>query len=78
MKLVHLSDLHIGKRVFDYPFSDDQSYALNEILDIIRAERPDAVAIAGDVYDKSIPSQEAVELFDDFTVKLAALKFPFL
>lgn len=76
MKLVHLSDLHIGKRVFDYPFSEDQSYALNQILDIIRAERPDAVAIAGDVYDKSIPSQEAVELFDDFIVKLAALKIP--
>ena len=76
MKLVHLSDLHIGKRVLEYPFYEDQAYALNQILDIIRAEAPNAVLIAGDVYDKSIPSQEAVELFDDFIVKLAALKTP--
>lgn len=76
MKLVHLSDLHIGKRVFDYPFYEDQAYVLNQILNIIRSELPDAVAIAGDVYDKNIPSQEAIELFDDFIVKLATLKIP--
>lgn len=76
MKLIHLSDLHIGKRVLEYSFYEDQAYALGQILDIIRAESPDAVLIAGDVYDKSIPSQEAVELFDDFTVKLAALETP--
>ena len=70
MKLVHLSDLHIGKRVNEYSMIDDQAYILNEIIDIIDEKKPDGVIIAGDVYDKPIPSAEAVQLFDDFLYKL--------
>ena len=71
MKLIHLSDLHLGKRVNEYSMIEDQVYILTEILKIIDEVRPDGVIIAGDVYDKSIPSAEAVELFDDFLVKLS-------
>ncbi len=71
MKLVHLSDLHLGKRVNEYSMLEDQKYILERILGIIGDERPDGVIIAGDVYDKSVPSAEAVSLFDDFLVQLA-------
>ena len=71
MKLIHLSDLHLGKRVNDFPMLEDQVYILDRILEIIDAEQPEAVLIAGDVYDKTIPSSEAVALLDDFLVKLA-------
>jgi len=70
MKLIHLSDLHLGKRVHDMPMLDDQKYILAEIINIIDSEEPTGVIIAGDVYDKTVPSAEAVELFDDFLVKL--------
>lgn len=71
MKLVHLSDLHLGKRVNGFSMLEDQVYILNQILDIIDVEQPDAVLIAGDVYDKSVPSAEAVQVLDDFLCKLA-------
>ena len=71
MKLIHLSDLHIGKRVNEFSMLEDQEYILTKIINIIDDEKPDAVLIAGDVYDKSVPSAEAVQLFDDFLVKLA-------
>lgn len=71
MKLIHLSDLHLGKRVNDFPMLEDQAYILDRILEMIDREQPDAVLIAGDVYDKTIPSAEAVALLDDFLVKLA-------
>ena len=74
MKLFHLSDLHIGKRVNEFSMLEDQEYILKVILQIIDQEKPDAVIIAGDVYDKSIPSAEAVQLFDDFLVRLSARK----
>lgn len=73
MKLIHLSDLHLGKRVKDFSMLEDQEYILAEILRVTAAESPDAVLIAGDVYDKSVPSAEAVELFDDFLVRLSRL-----
>lgn len=73
MKFIHLSDLHIGKRLCEYSLIDDQRYILNQILDIIKAENPGGIIIAGDVYDKSIPSEEAVELFDEFLYELSAL-----
>ena len=72
MKLIHLSDLHIGKRVNEVSMIEEQAYILNQILDVIDAEQPGAVLIAGDVYDKSVPSAEAVTLFDDFLCRLAA------
>ena len=73
MKLIHLSDLHLGKRLNEFSLGEDQEYILNQILQIVEAEQPDAVVIAGDVYDKAIPSVEAVSLFDEFLVRLAAL-----
>ena len=71
MKLIHLSDLHLGKRVNEFSMLEDQQYILTEILQIIDREKPDGVMIAGDVYDKSVPSAEAVALLDDFLVRLA-------
>lgn len=71
MKLIHLSDLHLGKRVNEFSMLEDQQYILTEILQIIDREKPDGVIIAGDVYDKSVPSAEAVALLDDFLVRLA-------
>lgn len=74
MKLIHLSDLHIGKRVNEVSMIEEQEYILHQILEVIDAEQPDAVLISGDVYDKSIPSAEAVTLFDDFLCSLAERK----
>ena len=71
MKLIHLSDLHIGKRVNEVSMIEEQTYILNQVLAAIDAETPGAVLISGDVYDKSIPSAEAVTLFDDFLCRLA-------
>lgn len=71
MKLLHLSDLHLGKRVNEFSMLEDQAYILSRIMDIIDAERPQAVIIAGDIYDKSVPSAEAVRLFDDFLYRLS-------
>ena len=78
MKFLHLSDLHIGKRVNEVSMLDDQAYILDQILCIADVEWPDAVLIAGDIYDRSIPSNEAVTLFDDFLVKLAKRHLPVL
>ena len=74
MKLIHLSDLHLGKRVNEFSMTEDQKYILNQIVAIVEEEQPEAVLIAGDVYDKSVPSAEAVELFDEFLVQLANQK----
>ena len=74
MKLIHLSDLHLGKRVNEYSMIEDQEYILKRILGVIADEKPDGVIIAGDVYDKSVPSAEAVSLFDDFLVSLSKMK----
>lgn len=76
MKLIHLSDLHIGKRVNEFSMMEDQEYILKQILKIIDDEAPDGVIIAGDVYDKPVPSAEAVELFDDFVVRLSNRSLP--
>ena len=78
MKLIHLSDLHIGKRVNEISMIEDQEYILLQILQIIDDEKADAVLIAGDVYDKSVPSAEAVTLFDDFLCRLAKRNIPTL
>ena len=64
MKFIHLSDLHLGKRVNEYSMLEDQEYILKKIINIVDTEKPDGVIIAGDVYDKSVPAAEAVQLFD--------------
>ncbi len=74
MKFLHLADLHLGKRYNELSLIDDQKYILGKILEIAENERPDGVILAGDIYDKSVPSAEAVELFDRFLCGLAALK----
>lgn len=66
MKIIHLSDLHIGLNWFNKSMLDDQKYILNQISEIIEENKPDAIVIAGDIYDKAIPSAEAVKIFDDF------------
>lgn len=71
MKFIHLSDLHLGKRVNEFSMLEDQEFILIKILNIIDEQQPDGVIIAGDVYDKSVPPAEAVELFDNFLVNLA-------
>lgn len=70
MKFMHLSDLHLGKRINEFSMLDDQKYILTEILNIIDNEKPDGVIIAGDIYDKSVPPIEAVELFSEFLTNL--------
>ena len=76
MRLIHLSDLHIGKRVNEVSMLEEQEYILRQILQIIDTEKADAVLIAGDVYDKSMPPAEAVTLFDDFLCRLAKRSLP--
>jgi exonuclease sbcCD, D subunit len=71
MKFMHLSDLHLGKRVNEFSMLEDQVYILNKIVNIIDLEKPAAIILAGDIYDKPIPLAEAVELFDDFLYKLS-------
>lgn len=76
MKFIHLSDLHLGKRVLEFSMIEDQEYILKEILTIINNEKPDGVLIAGDVYDKSVPSEDAMCLWDSFLISLAQKKVP--
>ena len=76
MKFAHIADLHIGKRVHDFSMLEDQRYILEEMLRIFDEEKVDGVLIAGDVYDKTVPSAEAVQVFDDFITKLAKMERP--
>lgn len=73
MKLFHLSDLHLGKRIHERSLIDDQRDVLERILEHADAEKPDAVMIAGDIYDRSVPPEEAVSLLDDFLFKLSGI-----
>ncbi len=76
MKLFHISDLHLGKKLNEFSMIEDQEFILREILGIIGEEKPNGVLIAGDVYDKTVPSEEAMKLWDDFLISLAAMKVP--
>lgn len=76
MKFLHISDLHIGKRVHEFSMIKDQKYILGKILEIADNEQVDGVLIAGDIYDKPVPSAEAVQLFDWFLTGLAGRKVP--
>lgn len=71
MRLLHLSDLHLGKRVNEFSMVEDQRYILRKMLEIIDEEKPDGVMIAGDIYDKSVPNEEAVKLLGGFLSNLA-------
>ena len=66
MKFFHLSDLHIGKQLHHYNLKKDQQVILKQVVDYAKEIHPDAIVIAGDVYDKSVPSAEAVTIFDQF------------
>ena len=76
MKLIHLSDLHLGKHVNGYSLLEDQEFILKRILQILGEETPDAIIIAGDIYDKPVPSAEAVRVFDDFLYALSRRSLP--
>ena len=76
MKFLHLADLHIGKRVNEFSMLEDQRHIFGQILNVARAEKPDAVLIAGDIYDKTVPPGEAVEVLDDFLTSFAGQKIP--
>mgnify|MGYP004703219083 FL=1 len=72
MRLMHLADLHIGKRVNEFPMLEDQRHILQQLVEIALDRQVSALLIAGDIYDKASPSAEAVALFDAFLSKLAA------
>ncbi len=74
MRFFHLSDLHIGRHLHHYSLLEDQKHILEEVIVYVKEIHPDAVVISGDIYDKSIPSAEAVAVFDDFLTKLADSK----
>ena len=70
MKIFHLSDLHIGLKLMNRDLREDQEYILRQIAELAGKEQPDAVIVAGDIYDKAVPSAEAVEIFDQFICEL--------
>lgn len=76
MKLLHLADLHLGKRVHEFSMLEDQRYILKQILEIMEAERVDGILLAGDIYDKAVPPAEAVQLLDDFLTNIAGRNVP--
>lgn len=73
MKFFHLSDLHIGRHLYHYNLKEDQEYVLGQVIEKARELRPDAILIAGDIYDKAIPSAEAVSIFDRFLTELSQI-----
>lgn len=73
MKFFHISDLHIGLKLFNHDLIEEQKYILNLIIEKAMEEKPDAILIAGDIYDRSIPSSEAIEVFDDFIIRMRSL-----
>ena len=74
MRFFHLSDLHIGKQLHSYNLKEDQQYILREVVSYAEKLRPDAIVIAGDIYDKSVPSAEAVTVFDEFLTALSGIE----
>lgn len=76
MKFMHLSDLHIGKRVNEFSMLEDQKYILGQILSLVEEDHADGVFLAGDLYDKPVPPAEAVQLLDDFLTRLARMDVP--
>ena len=76
MRIMHLSDLHLGKRLHNFSMLQDQKYIMNQIIEIIDNQKPDCIVIAGDVYDKSVPPAEAVTIFNQFITEIANRDLP--
>lgn len=74
MRFIHLSDLHIGRQLHQYSLKEDQEHILGEVVEYVKELKPDAIVIAGDVYDKSVPSAEAVGIFDHFLTSLSGIE----
>ena len=74
MKFIHLSDLHIGKQLHHYSLIEEQRELLGQIVSMVKKEQPDAIVIAGDVYDTTVPSAEAIAVFDEFLSELDAIE----
>ena len=74
MRFIHLSDLHIGRQLHQYSLKEDQEHILGEVVEYVKELKPDAIVIAGDVYDKSVPSAEAVGIFDHFLTALSEIE----
>jgi exonuclease SbcD len=73
MRFIHTADLHIGKQVNEFSMLDDQQYILNQIVEICREKKAEAIVLAGDIYDRAMPGADAVEVFDRFLTNLTAL-----
>lgn len=73
MNFFHISDLHIGKQLYGYSLAEDQAYVLRLILDALQREKPDALLVTGDIYDKPVPSGEAVQMFDGFLTEVTKI-----
>ncbi|MFW5645996.1 MAG: metallophosphoesterase family protein, partial [Acetivibrio ethanolgignens] len=73
MKLLHLADLHIGKVINEFSMLEDQKYILNQVISIARDEKTEGVILAGDIYDRSVPTADAVLVLDDFLRQLIKL-----
>lgn len=78
MKIMHLSDLHLGKNLNGFSLYEDQKHIHKQILQIAKEEAIDAVMIAGDVFDKSVPTNQAIQLFDEFLTSWQSYICPFL
>lgn len=76
MRLMHLSDLHLGKKVCEFSMLEDQKYILEQILRIAEEKKAEGILICGDIYDKPVPPAEAVGLFDEFLTRLSERKIP--
>lgn len=76
MLLAHISDLHLGKKLHEFSLLEDQEYILMKVLEIVKEKKVDGILIAGDVYDKSVPPADSIQLFDEFLTLLAQLDVP--
>lgn len=76
MRFLHCSDLHLGRKLYEYSLEEDQAHILSQLAQMAEEEKVDAVLVAGDVYDKGIPSLDAVGLLDDFLTRLSSRKIP--
>src|SRR5665648_1127409 len=76
MKLLHIADLHIGKRLNEFSLLEDQKYILQEILRIVDEVKPLGILMDGDIYDKSVPAGEAVEVLDEFLTEIFSRQVP--